>query len=252
MSGLKIADRPRPMAIGVGFSWPLQTRPNHHLIFLKKARQGILLALMEKPICRCNGVRSPLKTSRTFVTKPKGFLFGAAPIISMLLERRGITNFTSGTPRRCPAWDDRWCRPAAQQAWRRGGYGYYGYPTMDTPLIMPMDILTLTTTDTITRTAYGYSYDSGNPFAAVTAPIAALTAPATALAAPVARAAVAPFAVATSGTAPLVTGRSVAVGQMGKMCSTPVKSFELYQASYVGNGCSCKVTGGRSRGTVTT
>jgi hypothetical protein len=124
-------------------------------------------------------------------------------------------------------------------------------PTMDTPLIMPMDILTLTTTDTVTRTAYGYSYDSGNPFAAVTAPIAALTAPATALAAPVARAAVAPFAVATSGTAPLVTGRSVAVGQMGKMCSTPVKSFELYQASYVGNGCSCKVTGGRSRGTVT-
>jgi hypothetical protein len=102
--------------------------------------------------------------------------------------------------------------------------------------------------------AYGYSYDSGydsgNPFAAVTAPIAALTAPATALAAPVAQAAVAPFAVATSGTAPLITGRSVAIGQMGKMCSTPVKSCELYQASYVGNGCSCKVTGGRSRGTV--
>ena len=98
------------MAIRVGFSWPLQTRPNHHLIFLKKARQGILLALM----CRCNGVQSPLKTSRTFVTKPKGFLFGAAPIISMLSERRGITNFTSGTPWSCPAWDGRWCHPISQ------------------------------------------------------------------------------------------------------------------------------------------
>jgi hypothetical protein len=102
--------------------------------------------------------------------------------------------------------------------------------------------------------AYGYgypyadSYGYANPFAIVTAPIAALAAPATALITPVAAAA--PFAVATSAAAPLVTGRSVATGQMGKMCSTPVKACELYHASYIGNGCSCRVTGGHSRGTV--
>ena len=104
--------------------------------------------------------------------------------------------------------------------------------------------------------AYGYgypyanSYGYANPFAIVTAPIAALTAPVTAMTAPVGEAAAAPFAAATSATAPLVTGRSVATGGMGKMCSTPVKACELYHASYIGNGCSCRVTGGRSRGTV--
>jgi hypothetical protein len=101
--------------------------------------------------------------------------------------------------------------------------------------------------------AYGYgypyanSYGYANPFAIVTAPIAALTAPVTAM---TAEAAAAPFGAATSATAPLVTGRSVATGGMGKMCSTPVKACELYHASYIGNGCSCRVTGGRSRGTV--
>jgi hypothetical protein len=120
------------------------------------------------------------------------------------------------------------------------GYGYpynyaYGYPS---------------------SYAYGYgypyanSYGYANPFAIVTAPIAAATAPVTALATPVAEAAVAPVAVATSAAAPLVTGRSVATGQLGKMCSTPVKACELYHASYIGNGCSCRVTGGHSRGTV--
>jgi hypothetical protein len=54
-----------------------------------------------------------------------------------------------------------------------------------------------------------------------------------------------------SSAAPLVTGRSVATGQMGRMCSTPVKACELYQASWVGNGCSCRVSGGRARGSVT-
>jgi hypothetical protein len=88
--------------------------------------------------------------------------------------------------------------------------------------------------------AYGYgypyanSYGYANPFAIVTAPIAALTAPVTAMTAPVAEAAAAPFAAATSATAPLVTGRSVATGGMGKMCSTPVKACELYHASYIG------------------
>lgn len=103
---------------------------------------------------------------------------------------------------------------------------------------------------------YGYpyanpwGYDSSNPFSIVTAPVAALTAPVTALASPVAQVATAPFAVASEATAPLVTGRSVATGQMGRMCSTPVKSCELYRESFVGNGCSCKVSGGRARGTV--
>ena len=100
---------------------------------------------------------------------------------------------------------------------------------------------------------YGYpyadSYGYANPFAIVTAPIAALAAPATALTTPVAAAA--PFAVATSAAAPLVTGRSVATGQMGMTCSTPIKACELYHASWVGNGCSCRVPGGRARGAVT-
>jgi hypothetical protein len=101
---------------------------------------------------------------------------------------------------------------------------------------------------------YGYpyanSYGYANRFAIVTAPIAALSAPVTALTTPIAAAAAAPVAVATSATAPLVTGRSVATSQMGKMCSTPVKACELYHASYIGNGCSCRVAGGHSRGTV--
>ncbi|MGH6846745.1 MAG: hypothetical protein ACREC0_04680 [Methylocella sp.] len=98
--------------------------------------------------------------------------------------------------------------------------------------------------------SYGYSYGYANPFALVTAPITALAAPVTALTTQVAAATAAPYEAATSATAPLMTGRSVATGQMGKMCSTPVKSCELYHASYIGNGCSCRVTGGRSRGTV--
>jgi len=97
--------------------------------------------------------------------------------------------------------------------------------------------------------SYGYANPFANPFAIVTAPIAALTAPVTAMTAPVAEAAAAPFGAATSATASLVTGRSVATGEMGKMCSTPVKAC-LYHASYIGNGCSCRVAGGRSRGTV--
>ena len=51
--------------------------------------------------------------------------------------------------------------------------------------------------------------------------------------------------------APLVTGRSVATGQTGNYCSTPVKTCLLYSASWVGNGCSCRVPGGRARGSVT-
>ncbi|MEJ0095598.1 MAG: hypothetical protein WDN46_19990 [Methylocella sp.] len=50
--------------------------------------------------------------------------------------------------------------------------------------------------------------------------------------------------------APVTTGRSVATGGIGNYCATPVKTCELYHASYVGVGCSCKVSGGRARGTV--
>ncbi len=47
----------------------------------------------------------------------------------------------------------------------------------------------------------------------------------------------------------LQTGRSVAVG--GDTCSTPVKACTLYNQSYVGRSCSCKVPGGRAHGRVT-
>jgi hypothetical protein len=49
--------------------------------------------------------------------------------------------------------------------------------------------------------------------------------------------------------APVRTGRSAAT--VGGTCSTPVKACTLYNQSYVGGGCSCKVSGGRSRGRVT-
>ncbi|MGH6853669.1 MAG: hypothetical protein ACREDJ_10855 [Methylocella sp.] len=50
--------------------------------------------------------------------------------------------------------------------------------------------------------------------------------------------------------APLVTGRSVAAGEIGIYCATPAKTCELYHASYLGGGCSCRVPGGRSWGSV--
>jgi hypothetical protein len=53
-----------------------------------------------------------------------------------------------------------------------------------------------------------------------------------------------------STPAPLATGRSAAIGQLGIYCGTPVKTCELYHASYVGGDCSCRVPGGRSRGSV--
>ncbi|MGH6835254.1 MAG: hypothetical protein ACREC9_06825 [Methylocella sp.] len=53
-----------------------------------------------------------------------------------------------------------------------------------------------------------------------------------------------------STPASLVTGRSAAAGQIGIYCATPAKTCELYHASFVGGGCSCRVPGGRSRGYV--
>jgi|HubBroStandDraft_6_1064221.scaffolds.fasta_scaffold1090345_1 hypothetical protein len=62
-----------------------------------------------------------------------------------------------------------------------------------------------------------------------------------------------PAAYEAFGSTPpsLVTGRSVTTGQIGIYCATPAKTCELYHASYVGGGCSCRVPGGRSRGFVT-
>jgi hypothetical protein len=72
---------------------------------------------------------------------------------------------------------------------------------------------------------YGYPYDYGYGYPGYSAPYAA--------------------------AAPLVTGRSVATGQLGNYCSTPAKTCELYHASYLGGGCSCRVPGGHARGSVT-
>ena len=58
------------------------------------------------------------------------------------------------------------------------------------------------------------------------------------------------YAALGSTLAPLATGRSVATGQLGIYCATPVKTCELYHASYVGGDCSCRVPGGRSWGSV--
>ncbi len=70
----------------------------------------------------------------------------------------------------------------------------------------------------------------------VTAPVAIVTAPFTAIG---------------GAMAPLATGRSVAISQPGDWCTTPVRTCQLREASFVGNGCSCQVPGGRARGTVT-
>ena len=48
----------------------------------------------------------------------------------------------------------------------------------------------------------------------------------------------------------LLPGRSVAEG-LGDFCSTPVGICQLIHASFVGGGCSCRVVGGRAKGTVT-
>ena len=93
--------------------------------------------------------------------------------------------------------------------------------------------------------AYGaydaYYYDWTDPLAHVTTPFVVLTWPIRSLSAPVVEA----------DAAALATGRSVVTGQLGSICSTPVKVCDLSHATYVGNGCSCRVPGGRARGSVT-
>lgn len=116
------------------------------------------------------------------------------------------------------------------------GYGYYSRPAAGAYGSYPSDY------------APGYyNYPSSS---SDMGPFSFLTAPLSVAAAPLGAAAAAPAMVAGAATAPLTMGRSVAEGQMGGSCTTPVKSCRLHQASFIGNGCSCKVTGGRSRGTV--
>lgn len=109
--------------------------------------------------------------------------------------------------------------------------------------------------------AYGYPYGyasypyyAGYPYAYSAwdwgAPIAGVVSLAAAPVELAGAAVTAPMAVAANTPSPLITGRSVATGQLGNICTTSVKTCELRHASYIGNGCSCRVTGGHARGTV--
>jgi hypothetical protein len=88
----------------------------------------------------------------------------------------------------------------------------------------------------------------GNPPSAYNNPLGGMFA---AVAAPVEAVASVPVAAAEATTAPLMSGRSVATGEMGNYCTTPTKTCELYHGSWIGNGCSCRAPGGRARGSVT-
>ena len=83
---------------------------------------------------------------------------------------------------------------------------------------------------------YGYPYDYGYGYGPGLAAVAT-----------------APLALAADATAPLMTGRSVAVSTAagsGNYCATPVRTCLLYEPGWLGTGCSCKVYGGRARGFV--
>ena len=58
----------------------------------------------------------------------------------------------------------------------------------------------------------------------------------------------APLALGAAVTEPLMTGRSVATS--GNYCATSEKTCLLREPGWAGTGCSCKVQGGRARGTV--
>lgn len=78
---------------------------------------------------------------------------------------------------------------------------------------------------------YGYPYNYGYGFGTGLAAVAT-----------------APLTLAAAATAPLMTGRSVAAS--GNYCATPEKTCLLKEPGWMGTGCSCKVYGGRARGTV--
>ena len=70
--------------------------------------------------------------------------------------------------------------------------------------------------------------------------------------------ATAPLTLAEGVTAPLMTGRSVAVSGAGvpamagagNYCATPVRTCLLTEPGWLGTGCSCRVYGGHARGFV--
>jgi hypothetical protein len=148
----------------------------------------------------------------------------------------------------------------AQYAYETYPYGYFcltypTYPMPTPPAVFSYDYgcpsgniyrANLRTSRLVYPGALGaydlYRYDLTDPLDHVAAPFVVLTWPIKALSTPAAEAEI--------GSAPLVTSRSVAIGQMGRLCSTPVKTCELEHGSYVGNGCSCRVPGGRARGSV--
>ena len=89
-----------------------------------------------------------------------------------------------------------------------------------------------------------------------------LPAPAGGIGSGLAAAAAAPLTLAGAATAPLMTGRSVAVsggissavpGRMagpGDYCATSVKTCLLHEPGWLGTGCSCRVSDGLARGFV--
>jgi hypothetical protein len=117
---------------------------------------------------------------------------------------------------------------AATSPWWGSNYSYYGYPYSSYGYNYPYSSY-----------GYNYPYYGSGLAAAATAPVAAAT--------------TAPFTFAAATTAPVMTGRSVATGpvQMGNYCTTPAKTCQLIQQSWVGNGCSCRIPGGRAHGSVT-
>jgi hypothetical protein len=159
-----------------------------------------------------------------------------------------------------PAVDRQHRRRGQQYASDSYHYGYFcltypTYPTPTSPSVFSGDYgcpsrniyhANLRTAGLVIPGAPGaydlYYYDWTDPLDHVTAPFVVLTWPIKALSTPVAE--------AETATAPLVTSRSVATGHMGSICATPVKTCELSHASYVGNGCSCRVPGGSARGSV--
>jgi hypothetical protein len=86
----------------------------------------------------------------------------------------------------------------------------------------------------------GYAYEYGYPYGyGIGSGLATL--------------ATAPLALAADATAPLMTGRSVAVSGVagsGNYCATSARTCLLNEPGWLGTGCSCRVYGGRARGFV--
>jgi len=109
----------------------------------------------------------------------------------------------------------------------------------------------------------GYTYEYGYPYGYGLGPTGDIG--------PIGDIATAPLALAGDATAPLMTGRSVAVEKVplmtgrsaadetvavtsvagaGNYCATSVKTCLLNEPGWLGTGCSCRVPGGRARGFV--